>query len=97
MNDEVWVPLLVLALCGATIILMLVQQMSALPPGPAFISAARLGIGLAWYDGSRPDIDWPGEDEEWMKEHCHVPYDYIWSPATDHTMAGWVRPSGRAE
>ena len=63
-----------------------------LPPGPAFISAA--SIGPAWYDGTRPDIEWPGDDEDYWRMEYNVPRGYMWRPATDCTPAGWVRPMG---
>ena len=65
-----------------------------LPPGPAFISAA--SIDPAWHDGTRPDIEWPGDDEDWWRMEYNVPLGYIFRPATDCTPAGWVRPMGKA-
>jgi hypothetical protein len=51
-----------------------------LPPGPAFIRKPR-------------KLPWPYDTrKQWRTEH--VPPGYVWQPATDHTVAVWVRPRG---
>jgi hypothetical protein len=65
-----------------------------IPPGPAFIPWHIGCAFIAWYDvgqsatvvGGRPIVG----------GRYVVPPDYIWSPGTDSTMAGWVRPKGGA-
>ena len=65
------------------------DEVKPLPPGPAFIPY--------------PPHKWHfNEDAVAVQEPTvirrvkSVPDGYIWQPATDHTMAGWVRPKGGA-
>jgi hypothetical protein len=52
-----------------------------LPPGPAFI----------------PAQDDEMDDCEDCRDCRRVPPGYLWSPGTESTMAGWVRPLGKSE
>jgi hypothetical protein len=51
-----------------------------LPPGPAFIRPPR-------------KLPWPYESlSDWVAEN--VPDGYVYKPATDDTVAGWVPSRG---
>jgi hypothetical protein len=55
------------------------ESTPTIPRGPAFIP---------WNEDR---CDWSADFIRWWRE---TPEGYIWSPATESTMAGWVRPNG---